>query len=426
MNGNITYATTTIMTSLKPVRGTQDILPNDIRRYRLVEEVAFNVAERYGFDEITTPIFEFTEVFSRTLGDTSDIVTKEMYTFQDKGLDSITLRPEGTAGIARAFISNGLQQELPIKFFYKGPMFRYERPQKGRRRQFHQVGIEILGVPTPQADIESISLAKTFLEELGLKDDITLEINSLGDPESRTDYNQKLREYLNDYKEDLSEYSLKRLKKNPLRILDSKESEDKVIVANAPRLQDSFNEHSNKFFAELCEGLNKLGISYEHNNNLVRGLDYYSHTAFEFTTKDLGAQGTVLAGGRYDGLISQMGGPETPGVGWAAGVERLSLLLNKEILTKRPIVVIPVGKSGESEALILTETLRKRGYRVDLGYSGNLKKRIKRANDRNAIAAIFLGQNESEHKIVKLKNMDSGDQKEVSLDSLEQELQIYK
>ena len=229
------------MTPLKPVRGTQDILPNESRRYRLVEEAAFRVADRYGFDEITTPIFEFTEVFSRTLGDTSDIVTKEMYTFQDKGLESITLRPEGTAGIARAFISNGLQQELPIKFFYKGPMFRYERPQKGRRRQFHQVGIEILGVATPQADIEAISLAKTFLEEIGLKDNVSLEINSLGDVASRSAYDQKLRNYLNNHKQGLSEHSLKRLKNNPLRILDSKDNGDKIIVANAPKLQDSFN-----------------------------------------------------------------------------------------------------------------------------------------------------------------------------------------
>ena len=414
------------MTPLKPVRGTQDILPNEIRHYRLVEEIAFNVAERYGFNEISTPIFEFSEVFSRTLGDTSDIVTKEMYTFQDKGLDIVTLRPEGTAGIARAFISNGLQQELPIKFFYKGPMFRYERPQKGRRRQFHQVGIEILGVPTPQADIETISLAKTFLEELGLKDNITLEINSLGDAESRAAYNQILHEYLNDYKENLSEQSLKRLEKNPLRILDSKENEDKVIMANAPKLQGSFNEYSNHFFAELCEGLNKLGILYTHNNNLVRGLDYYSHTAFEFITKDLGAQGTVLAGGRYDGLIRQMGGPETPGVGWAAGVERLSLLVNRDIFAKRPIVVIPVGQSEESDALILTEKLRKNGYRVDLGYSGNIKKRIKRANDQNAIAAIFIGEHETTREIVRLKDMDSGDQKEVPLDLLEHQLKIYK
>jgi len=406
------------MTLLKPARGTQDILPNECRRYRSVEETAFRVAKRYGFDEISTPIFEFTEIFSRTLGDTSDIVTKEMYTFEDKGLDSITLRPEGTAGIARAFISNGLQQDLPIKYFYKGPMFRYERPQKGRRRQFHQVGIEILGVAKPQADIEVISLAKNFLEEIGLTNNVSLEINSLGDTKSRSTYDRELRNYLNKHKKKLSQNSLKRLKNNPLRILDSKDTEDEIIVANAPKLQDSLNEKSKNFFAELCEGLNKLGISYKHNHNLVRGLDYYSHTAFEFTTKDLGAQGTVLAGGRYDGLISQMGGPETPGIGWAAGVERLALLLNEDIITKRPIVVIPVDKKTEGESLILTEQLRKKGYHVDLGYSGNLKKRIKRANDRNAIAAIFIGESESLRKVATIKDMDTGNQNEVSLDFL--------
>jgi len=414
------------MISLKPVRGTQDILPNENRRYRLVEEVAFRVADRYGFGEITTPIFEFTEVFSRTLGDTSDIVTKEMYTFQDKGLDYITLRPEGTAGIARAFISNGLQQNLPIKLFYRGPMFRYERPQKGRRRQFHQVGIETLGVATPHADIEAISLAKTFLEELGLGEKINLELNSLGDPESRLAYNQKLLAYFNDHKQSLSQQSRKRLKKNPLRILDSKENEDKVIVANAPKLQDSFNNRSSDFFSELCEGLQKLDIAYNHNHTLVRGLDYYSHTAFEFTTTDLGAQGAVLAGGRYDSLVSQMGGPETPGVGWAAGVERLALLLETDINIKRPIAVIPVGKESENEALIITEKLRKNGFYVDLGYSGNLKKRMKRANEQNTIAVIFVGENESIRRAVTLKDMDTSNQKEVSLDSLEQQLHIYK
>jgi len=414
------------MISLKPVRGTQDILPNENRRYRLVEEVAFRVADRYGFGEITTPIFEFTEVFSRTLGDTSDIVTKEMYTFQDKGLDYITLRPEGTAGIARAFISNGLQQNLPIKLFYRGPMFRYERPQKGRRRQFHQVGIETLGVATPHADIEAISLAKTFLEELGLGEKINLELNSLGDPESRLAYNQKLLAYFNDHKQSLSQQSRIRLKKNPLRILDSKENEDKVIVANAPKLQDSFNDRSSDFFSELCEGLQKLDIAYNHNHTLVRGLDYYSHTAFEFTTTDLGAQGAVLAGGRYDSLVSQMGGPETPGVGWAAGVERLALLIETDINIKRPIAVIPVGKESKSEALIITEKLRKNGFYVDLGYSGNLKKRMKRANERNTIAVIFVGENESIRRAVTLKDMDTSNQKEISLNSLEQQLRIYK
>ena len=414
------------MASLKPVRGTQDILPDESRHFRRVEETAYDVAERYGFGEITTPIFEFTDVFTRTLGDTSDIVTKEMYTFEDKGGDRVTLRPEGTAGVARAFISNGLQQNLPLKLFYRGPMFRYERPQKGRRRQFRQVGIEILGVPTPQADIEAISLAETFLNELGLKDNITLELNSLGDSASRTAYRDELVNYLNGHKDKLSHDSLGRLDRNPLRILDSKDESDREIVANAPRLQDSLNDESRSFFAELCAGLNKLGIAFEHNTNLVRGLDYYCHTAFEFTTTDLGAQGTVLAGGRYDGLIGQMGGPETPGIGWAAGVERLTLLLDDGKEAKRPVAVIPVGGNAESEALIVAERLRKKGYKIELGYSGNLKKRMKRANLLNAAAAILLGEDELTRNVGTLRDMDSGEQKEVSLETLEDHLAPYK
>jgi histidyl-tRNA synthetase len=414
------------MASLNPVRGTQDILPEESRLYRRVEETAFEVAERYGFGEITTPIFEFTEVFSRTLGDTSDIVTKEMYTFEDKGGDQITLRPENTAGVARAFISNGLQQNLPLKLFYRGPMFRYERPQKGRRRQFRQVGVEILGVATPQADIETISIAQTFLEELGLKDNITLELNSLGDSESRGAYRDELVKYLSGHQDKLSQDSLERLERNPLRILDSKDEGDHAVIVDAPRLQDSLNEVSQNFFNELCEGLDKLGIAYEHNTKLVRGLDYYCHTAFEFTTTDLGAQGTVLAGGRYDGLVAQMGGPETPGIGWAAGVERLSLLLDEGTEAKRPIVVIPVGGEAESEAMVVTEMLRKKGYRVDLGYSGNLKKRMKRANLLNAAAAILLGEDELTRNVGTLRDMDSGEQKEVSLETLEDHLAPYK
>ncbi len=414
------------MTSLNPVRGTQDILPEEGRLYRRVEETAFEVAERYGFGEITTPIFEFTEVFSRTLGDTSDIVTKEMYTFEDKGGDQITLRPEGTAGVARAFISNGLQQNLPLKLFYRGPMFRYERPQKGRRRQFRQVGVEILGVATPQADIETISIAQTFLEELGLKDYIKLELNSLGDTDSRSAYCDELVKYLSDHQDKLSKDSLERLDRNPMRILDSKDEGDQAVVVNAPRLQDNLNEASQSFFEDLCEGLTKLGIVFEHNTNLVRGLDYYCHTAFEFKTSDLGAQGTVLAGGRYDGLVDQMGGPETPGIGWAAGVERLSLLLDDGAEAKRPIAVIPVGGKAESEAMVVTEMLRKKGYRVDLGYSGNLKKRMKRANRLNAVAAVLLGEDELTRNVGTLRNMDSGEQKEVSLETLEDHLALYK
>jgi len=414
------------MTSLNPVRGTQDILPEEGRLYRRVEETAFEVAERYGFGEITTPIFEFTEVFSRTLGDTSDIVTKEMYTFEDKGGDQITLRPEGTAGVARAFISNGLQQNLPLKLFYRGPMFRYERPQKGRRRQFRQVGVEILGVATPQADIETISIAQTFLEELGLKDYIKLELNSLGDTDSRSAYCDELVKYLSDHQDKLSKDSLERLDRNPMRILDSKDEGDQAVVVDAPRLQDNLNEASQSFFEDLCEGLTKLGIVFEHNTNLVRGLDYYCHTAFEFKTSDLGAQGTVLAGGRYDGLVGQMGGPETPGIGWAAGVERLSLLLDDGAEAKRPIAVIPVGSKAESEAMVVTEMLRKKGYRVDLGYSGNLKKRMKRANRLNAAAAVLLGEDELTRNVGTLRNMDSGEQKEVSLETLEDHLAPYK
>ncbi|MDP6257804.1 MAG: histidine--tRNA ligase [Rhodospirillales bacterium] len=414
------------MTSLNPVRGTQDILPEEGRLYRRVEETAFEVAERYGFGEITTPIFEFTEVFSRTLGDTSDIVTKEMYTFEDKGGDQITLRPEGTAGVARAFISNGLQHNLPLKLFYRGPMFRYERPQKGRRRQFRQVGVEILGVATPQADIETISIAQTFLEELGLKDYIKLELNSLGDTDSRSAYCDELVKYLSDHQDKLSKDSLERLDRNPMRILDSKDEGDQAVVVDAPRLQDNLNEASQSFFEDLCEGLTKLGIVFEHNTNLVRGLDYYCHTAFEFKTSDLGAQGTVLAGGRYDGLVGQMGGPETPGIGWAAGVERLSLLLDDGAEAKRPIAVIPVGGKAESEAMVVTEMLRKKGYRVDLGYSGNLKKRMKRANRLNAVAAVLLGEDELTRNVGTLRNMDSGEQKEVSLETLEDHLAPYK
>lgn len=411
---------------MKPVRGTQDILPDDLRLFRLVEETAFAVAGRYGFGEISTPIFEFTDVFARTLGDTTDIVTKEMYTFEDKGGDSVTLRPEGTAGVARAFISNGLAQELPLKLFYRGPMFRYERPQKGRRRQFHQVGVEILGVPGVQADIETIALGRQFLDELKLTGEVTLELNSLGDRESRDTYRETLVAYLSGYRDKLSEDSLKRLETNPLRILDSKSEGDREIVAGAPSLADSLNDQSRDFFDQLCSGLNRLGISFEINHRLVRGLDYYGHTAFEFTTNDLGAQGTVLAGGRYDGLVGVMGGPETPGIGWAAGIERLAMLLGEAPEPLRPIAVIPTGADSQDEALVLAQRLRLKGFQVELGYSGNVGKRMKRANKANARATIILGDDELTRNVGTVRDMDSGEQVEVSLERLEDHLAAYK
>lgn len=405
--------------ALQPVRGTHDLLPDEARRHRHVEETARAVCRRYGFGEIATPIFEFTEVFARTLGETSDVVTKEMYTFTDRGGESITLRPEGTAGVARAFISNGLAQHLPLKLFYRGPMFRYERPQKGRLRQFHQVGVELLGVETPQADIEVIAMGAHLLEALNLKGRVTLELNTLGDGESRAAYRDALVDYLRGHVDALSEDSRDRLERNPLRILDSKDEGDRRIIADAPCLGDYLNDASRAFFAQLTEGLEALGIPFVVNPHLVRGLDYYCHTAFEFTSDALGAQATVLAGGRYDGLVGQMGGPPTPGIGWAAGIERLAMLLDEAPPAPRPIVVVP---AGGGDPLVLTQRLRHAGLVVDLGFSGNMKKRLARANKANARAAVILGEDEAARGAVTLRDLDSGAQEEVPLDMLEERL----
>ena len=414
------------MSSLQPVRGTHDILPDDSRRYRHVVETARRVSELYGFGEITTPIFEFTEVFSRTLGETSDIVTKEMYTFQDRGGDEITLRPEGTAGIARAFISGGLAQELPLKLFYTGPMFRYERPQKGRLRQFHQFGVELLGIATPRADIEVIALAAQTLESLGALAKTKLEINTLGDRESRESYRKVLVEFLSQHEANLSEDSRTRLKKNPLRVLDSKDQGDIAILRQAPLFPDYLTDDARAFFATVCEGLKNLGVDFAVNPRLVRGLDYYCHTAFEFTTEHLGAQGTVLAGGRYDGLIAAMGGRDTPGVGWAAGIERLSMLLDAVPESRRPIAIIPAEDGQDSAALRLAGDLRRAGFAVELGFSGNMSKRMKRANKARARAAVILGPDEWSRQAVMLRDLDSGEQSEVPLAALNDRLAAYR
>lgn len=410
------------MSKIQNVRGTYDLYGQAKRKAKKVVEEASRVVEKYGFEEIETPIFEFTEVFSRNLGDTSDIVTKEMYCFEDRGGESLTLRPEGTAGVVRSFISEGMQQNLPVKLYYTGPMFRYERPQKGRQRQFTQFGVEMLGVATPQADVEVIAMAYEFLEKLGLDGDVTVEINSLGDAESRDTYRQKLVNYLKQHYEELSEDSKNRLEKNPLRILDSKEECDKAVVANAPLYADSLNEASAQFFADVLSGLDALGIKYRVNNRLVRGLDYYSHTVFELTTNKLGAQGTVLAGGRYDGLVAQMGGGDVPGIGWACGVERLSMLLQKDVDLPRPIAVIPVGDDVNTEALKISYLLRKTGFHVEQAYSGNLKKRMIKANKANAFKAVIIGSDELAQGCVTVKDLDSGEQKSVKLENLTKEI----
>lgn len=414
------------MAGLQPVRGTRDIQPDEARQMRHVQETARGMAERFGYEEIATPIFEFSDVFKRTLGDTSDIVTKEMYTFSDKGGDEITLRPEGTAGVARMLISGGLAQNLPLKYFYHGPMFRYERPQKGRYRQFHQIGVELLGVGEPLGDVEVIALGATVLEDLGLSDTTTLELNTLGNAASRVTYRDELVAYLQDHKTSLSQDSQDRLSRNPLRILDSKNQGDRAIVADAPDFADSLDEESRDFFDEVRAGLESLGISYALNSRLVRGLDYYCHTAFEFTTDALGAQGTVLAGGRYDGLVSQMGGQETAGVGWAAGIERLAMLVGESTGGKRPVAVIPVNRDMEQEALKLTHSLRLEGFSIELAYKGNLSRRMKRANRLNARAAIILGPDEAAKGVASFRDLDSGGQEEVPLDSLVQHLAPYR
>ncbi|MBI5120893.1 MAG: histidine--tRNA ligase [Rhodospirillales bacterium] len=414
------------MAALQSVRGTHDQLPEESRRHRFVEEKALTVTSLYGFGEIMTPIFEFTDVFARTLGDTSDIVTKEMYTFTDKGGDSLTLRPEGTAGVCRAFISGGLAQHLPLKFFYRGPMFRHERPQKGRLRQFHQVGVELLGVENPQADVEVIAMARHLLDELGIGQHTTLELNTLGDVESRENYRQVLVAYLQDHLSSLSDDSKNRLDKNPLRILDSKDEGDRKIVANAPLLSQHLNEASRGFFAKVQEGLSALGVPFTVNERLVRGLDYYGHTAFEFTTALLGSQGTVLAGGRYDTLISTMGGPATPGIGWAAGVERLSMLSQEAGLqvpeAARPIALVPMGEAAQAALLKLSGELRRAGLAVEMGYAGNLGKRLKRADKVRARLAVILGDDELAKKAATVRDLDSGEQEAVALDALVQRL----
>ncbi len=419
------------MSSLQPVRGTHDLLPEAMRRHRKVVESARDVAALYGFHEMATPIFEFTEVFKRTLGDTSDIVTKEMYTFamgsgkgsaKDEVDATITLRPENTAGVARAFISGGLAQQVPLKVFYAGPMFRHERPQKGRQRQFHQIGVELIGVPQPLADVEVIACGAQILDALGLKDAVTLELNTLGDPESRAAYREALVAYFSAHVDALSEDSRDRLTRNPLRILDSKDEGDRGLVDGAPLFEDYLNSESRDFFAAVLQGLDNLGIAYTLNPRLVRGLDYYCHTAFEFTTDRLGAQSAVMAGGRYDGLIKTMGGPQTPGVGWASGVERLAMLLEADIPAPRPIAVVPVGEAAQATALKVTQDLRHAGFVVELGYSGNLKKRLQRANKMNARAALLFGDEELAANSATLRDLDSGEQELVPLNSLTERL----
>lgn len=401
---------------IQRVRGTRDLLPEDSLLFRFVEESAYEKALLYGFGEIETPIFEFSDVFHRTLGETSDVVNKETYDFTDRGGEKLTLRPEGTAGVARAFISEGLSQNLPLKFYYSGPMFRYERPQKGRYRQFYQVGAECLGYDTPLADVECISFAWDLLQKIGIAADCTLEINTLGDSESRANYREALVKYFTAHQEQLSADSKMRLEKNPLRILDSKDEGDKKLNVNAPKLEQHLNESSQIFFKKVLAGIELLNIPYKVNDHLVRGLDYYCHTVFEFTTDKLGAQGTVLAGGRFDGLIETMGGPRTPGVGWAAGIDRLADLTPRELAVKKEILIALIGadEAGEDESIKVAHELRSRNFKVENILSGKMAKKMQKANKLGANYALILGSSEVLNRQVTIKNFSSGEQVTVS------------
>lgn len=410
------------MAKLQRVRGTRDMLSEECQIFRKIEETALKISSLCGFTEIDTPIFEATEVFHRTLGETSDVIHKETYTFTDRSGDSLTLRPEGTAGIARAFISEGMQQNLPLKFYYSGPMFRHERPQKGRYRQFHQIGVEVLGMDSPLADVEVIELAYNLLNEIKLEGQFQLEINTLGDQTSRENYRTALVNYLSQFKDQLSPDSQMRLDKNPLRILDSKSEGDQKIIQGAPRLEDSLTPEAKKFFGDVSEGLKKLGIAYTVNPRLVRGLDYYSHTVFEFTTTALGAQGTLLAGGRYDGLISMMGGPQTPGVGWAAGIERLAELASSKLVTEPQTLITVIGADAASEmkGLEFAQSLRKKGFMCESILSGNIGKKLKRANKLQAKWALIIGESEMASQTISCKNLLTGEQKTISWTEFEQ------
>ena len=409
-------------TALQPARGTHDLIGEEHRRHRRVVEAARDIAARYGFEEWATPVFEDTRVFSRSLGDTSDVVTKEMYSFVDRGGESVTLRPENTAGVCRALVSNGLtQSNLPRKVFYAGPMFRYERPQKGRYRQFHQIGIEVLGAAEPLADAEVIACGWHIQQELEIAEGTVLEVNTLGDRPSREAYRAALVDYFTWHQDRLSEDSRLRLGKNPLRILDSKDPGDQTLMDGAPTIHDHLTAEAAAFYAALKRHLDAFRVPYRENPRIVRVLDYYNHTAFEFVTDRLGAQGTVMGGGRYDGLVEQMGGPPTPSVGWAAGVERLSLLLEAAGLTPpapRPAVVVPVGDAAEPQAIILLQALRNAGLVAEMAYRGNLRRRMERANRIGAAAAVILGEDELARGMVIVRNLDDGTQAEVRLDAV--------
>jgi histidyl-tRNA synthetase len=404
------------MTPVQPVRGTQSLLGEDADRLATVVAAFDRVRRLYGFRRVEVPTIEQTAVFARTIGETTDVVSKEMYSFEDRAGESITLRPEFTAGICRAYLSEGWQQHAPLKVAAHGSAFRYERPQKGRFREFHQLDAEIIGAVEPQADVELLAFGYQLLRELGIAEGVTLELNTLGDPETREAWRTALVEYFEGHKADLSEDSVARLRRNPLRILDSKDPRDKAICADAPSVDQCLTPAAAEFFAAVTAGMDAACVPWKRNPRLVRGLDYYRHTAFEFVTDRLGSQGTVIAGGRYDGLIESLGGPHTPAVGWAAGIERLAMMIEAPQPEAPAVVVVPLGERAEAEAQGIVAGLRRQGVASDMAYRGNMKKRLSRANASGAAYAVILGDEELDRGEAQLKDLATGEQRAVSLD----------
>ena len=411
---------------LQKPKGTQDILPGDSAKWQYVEGFARKVFARYNYDEIRTPIFEHYEVISRSVGDTTDIVTKEMYDFYDKGDRHITLRPEGTAPVVRSYVENKLfapEVQKPVKVYYIGSMFRYERPQAGRLREFHQLGVECFGSKNPATDVETIAMAYQLFNTLGIKD-VTLHLNSLGNTESRLAYRQALIDYLTPMRESLSKDSQRRLDENPLRVLDSKEKEDKVAVENAPSILDYLDEESQAHFDEVCAMLDSLNIPYVIDTNMVRGLDYYNHTIFEFITTIDKSELTICAGGRYDSLVEYFGGPETAGFGFGLGLERLLLVLDKQgielpVEESLDVYIAVLGSGANGKALELVQAIRYQGFKAERDYLGRkIKAQFKSADTFKAKTVITLGESEVESGVVKVKNNATREEVTVSFEEL--------
>lgn len=406
---------------LQSLRGMKDLFGEDFELHSYIIDTARKITALYCYEGASTPILEYTKVFDRTLGDSSDVISKEMYSFLDRSGESVALRPEFTAGIMRAFISNGLQQKLPLKLFSHGPVFRYDRPQAGRQRQFHQINCEYIGSGEPYSDAESIKLALHLLQELNILDDITLEINSLGCQNSRSLYQEALINYFSKYENELSSDSKERLRKKPLRILDSKDEKDKKIAAEAPFITDYYTAESKAYFDKVLDYLCILNINYKLNPRLARGLDYYCHTAFEFTTDKLGSQNAVGGGGRYDYLCKLMGGRDVPAIGFGLGIERLALMmLLKNYQSKKlaPLYLIPIGQKCENYIIRLADLLRSHSIPVAIELKGKVQKRMEKALKDGANYIVFAGADEIQSNSFKLRFLDKKEEQTVSAQQL--------